>query len=53
MRRREFVAAAVGVLAAPRALAQKPGKLYRIGFLGAASPTPEILKISLDPSPNL
>ena len=47
--RRQFLLAASVVLAAPYARAQQQGKVYRIGFLGAAAPTPEILKQTLDP----
>jgi putative ABC transport system substrate-binding protein len=38
------------VLVAPAlAWAQQPGRVYRIGFLGIATPTPELLKQSLVP----
>lgn len=37
------------MLAAPLARSQQPSKVYRIGFLGAASPTPEFLAMTLDP----
>ena len=49
MRRRDLLLALGAALASPLALSQQPGKIYRIGFLGGASPTPENLKVSLEP----
>jgi putative tryptophan/tyrosine transport system substrate-binding protein len=49
MKRRDFVALAVGALGAPLVRAQQPGRQYRIGILGVASPIPEVLKDSLQP----
>ena len=49
MKRRDLLLAVGAALASPLVLSQQPGKIYRIGFLGAASPTPEILKTTLEP----
>ncbi len=50
MRRRTLLGFATAALAAPgRLFAQQPGRVYRIGFLGTAAPTPDNLKISLEP----
>ena len=50
MKRRTLLGFAAAALAAPSSLlAQQPGRIYRIGFLGAAAPTPDNLKISLEP----
>lgn len=50
MRRRAALGIAVAALAAPlRLLAQQPGRVYRIGILGTATPTADTLKISLEP----
>jgi hypothetical protein len=43
MKRRTFVTFVAFALAAPLARAQQSGKVYRIGFLGIASPTPQVL----------
>jgi len=49
-RRRRSLALLGGALAAAAlpAFAQQPGKIYRIGFLGSTSPTPEVRKITTD-----
>jgi putative ABC transport system substrate-binding protein len=50
MRRRNLLGFAAAIVAAPlELLAQPVGKVYRVGFLGISVPTPEILKISLEP----
>lgn len=49
MKRRSLLGFAVAALAAPSSLlAQQRARVYRIGFLGSASPTPETVRISLD-----
>jgi ABC-type uncharacterized transport system substrate-binding protein len=47
MKRRDFVALGLSALGVSLARAQQTGKQYRVGFLGVASPTPEVLKASL------
>jgi len=50
MKRRSLLGIAAAALAAPGSLfAQQPGRIYRIGFLGTALPTPDNLRISLGP----
>lgn len=50
MRRRNVLGLAAVAFAAPSSLfAQKPGRVYRIGILGTAAPTPDNLRITLDP----
>ncbi len=50
MKRRSVLGFAAAALAAPSGLfAQQPGRVYRIGILGAAAPTPDNLRISLEP----
>jgi putative ABC transport system substrate-binding protein len=49
MKRRDFVALAVGALGAPLVRAQQLGRQYRIGIRGVSSPTPLVVKMSLQP----
>lgn len=50
MKRRNLLGFAAAALAAPSSLlAQQPGRVYRIGILGGVAPTPDILRISLEP----
>ena len=50
MKRRNLLGFMVAALAAPSKLfAQQPSRVYRIGLLGVSTPTPEILKGSLEP----
>lgn len=50
MKRRIVLGLAAVALAAPaRLLAQQPGRVYRIGILGTAAPTPDNLRITLEP----
>ena len=49
MKRRQFLASlAVATLWPLRALPQTQKKTYRIGFLGSASPTPEVLRFTTE-----
>ena len=50
MKRRRLLGFAAAALAAPSTLlAQQPGRVYRIGFFGAAAPTADNQRISLEP----
>lgn len=47
--RRQFLIATAGFLGTPLARAQQAGRVYRIGVLGVTAPTPEVLKLSIEP----
>lgn len=50
MKRRNLLGFTVAALVAPSGmLAQQPRRVYRIGILGTAAPTPDNLKISVEP----
>ena len=49
MKRRSLLGFAAAALAAPPSLFAQPGRVYRVGFLGVSMPTPEILRVSVEP----
>ncbi len=44
--RRYFTAGAASILAMPAALAQQPGRTYRLGWLGTSGPTEEVYNVA-------
>lgn len=48
MKRRHFLAASASLLLAHAAHAQRKDRVYRIGFLGTLSPTPEVKSFTTD-----